>query len=1035
MNKAHSVHNTVNFNPRLQHLVHVTNAELRRDNRYHCDCPACGKAAKPGQTHFSFTETGLGYCHVCGAKYNLITLERALGITADAPLPPVAPRPPQPPKHNRPPRWREKSADLLLDYCTHPASLAAWQRYKPLTRATIERFQLGYGTLPGQKTPRLILPVMQNGEMVGIRGRLPADYQKPVWMDDEPPKWINARGTSAQLYNADALQDAAGKIVAVCANNIDALLLMQEYPEIDGRELIAVSPTSGESTWREEWTQAIVAAQPHVVTLFYDHDDVGAEAAHRVERSLSQAGLYVLRWRWSEHAPPKADLGDLITAQLAQGQRPDTSPLMDFLRQAVYAAPRYVNERYSSDAMPPISTLPEVVTVRSAVGTGKTHWTRQAIPQADARRVLFITHRSSLNYNMRQRFSALGFVSHLDLDPKQYHHSPRMVITLNSLPRLAHEGKLPAYDLIVIDESDQVVKHLLGGTFKGRESQTTLSILDGLLSLAGRVICMDAHLSALTYRLLEPVTDRHRIHKVVNTYRRDDLAPVTFYDNQAKLQLELEADLAAGRRVFVVSNSRGKVEALAAKYRGQYNVFDIHSGNSQHADRQHFLNHVDEEVQNYDVIIASPSIASGIDIQTPFDRVYAFYDNHAAMTAEEMLQQIGRVRNVSDAICIYHPADPRNSNRITDAAQLETEAIATWNQHYALVEQDWSSGSLAELRPEKLTPLQRRHLQLWAMSNAKDNAQLIAPRATLAALLEDAGHVVTFDVDLEEKDKDDTTKAREKALRKENKTVRDTLKGDRKHRTLSAEPVTDEQYQVFVEKGTVTPDIDAGYRRWRIEQLYQQPVSDDLYDEYDKYGEAILELVNLSTDDKTLAARDRDDLDLAVSRQAYRLLRKRLILWLLARVFKPDQARGLDASWTTDIVFTERSLRQPDGFWESIMVHKVLIRNVLGLDPDNYTYATSFVGNLLKKLGLELKRHRVKYIKQRGKDKGKERSYSEYRLDPERLSQVNELLGQRAAAQGEAWDVSDVIIPSKKTRLILPESASKRGKQSRQGKA
>jgi hypothetical protein len=62
----------------FEHLITQLQAELRRDGRYHADCPFCGKETKKAQKHFSFCEDGY-ICWVCEAKGGLQKLAAHIG--------------------------------------------------------------------------------------------------------------------------------------------------------------------------------------------------------------------------------------------------------------------------------------------------------------------------------------------------------------------------------------------------------------------------------------------------------------------------------------------------------------------------------------------------------------------------------------------------------------------------------------------------------------------------------------------------------------------------------------------------------------------------------------------------------------------------------------------------------------------------------------------------------------------------------------------------------------------------------------------
>ena len=70
----------------------------------------------------------------------------------------------------------------------------------------------------------------------------------------------------------------------------------------------------------------------------------------------------------------------------------------------------------------------------------------------------------------------------------------RLVICVNSLPKLALTGQqFRHFDLIIIDEIEQVLAHLNGDTFKGVQAFLVYTVLGGYMKKADCVVAMDAH--------------------------------------------------------------------------------------------------------------------------------------------------------------------------------------------------------------------------------------------------------------------------------------------------------------------------------------------------------------------------------------------------------------------------------------------------------------------------------------------------------------------------------------------------------------
>lgn len=296
-------------------LCHKLNTQPDRRGWARCTCPECGEER---QRKAAFNTGGFN-CFVCGAKMPLHKLAESIGVNgknADR-LPPIKKRQPKP-------RYWFREPDLWLQKTLeHPQRLELWQSYRPFTIDTISRWKLGVGVVPS--TPcshaRLTYPYDDNGR-VTLRGRL-LDCD----CDERAMKWLTAGGGKAALWGVELLAPRAA--VVLCESPVDAMLLMQNDPE-----LVAIAPTAGASTWRKEWTQAIVDTSPSLVVVAYDNDLQGQAMGQtratlarewlekrprlpvangpKVANYLLRAGLTVRLYDWKD-APPKADVGWMLT--------------------------------------------------------------------------------------------------------------------------------------------------------------------------------------------------------------------------------------------------------------------------------------------------------------------------------------------------------------------------------------------------------------------------------------------------------------------------------------------------------------------------------------------------------------------------------------------------------------------------------------------------------------------------------------------------------------------------------------------------
>ena len=288
-------------------LVAAYGCEPDKRGEVHVDCPWCGKPPQRGQVHFSFSEAGC-YCFVCGNGGSLAKLAQAVGmIKDDRPIPaPPKKTKPAPPK---PYFWQSETTLQYITRLPVEERHRRWQVYKPVTLEMVEAYNLGVGVLPFSrcKHERLLVPLLENGNLVGIRGRR---------IGCDCPKWLSPAGNRTVLYNADRIQ--AGKPVFIVENAVDALLFTAMIA-------IPAVATLSISYWKDEWLELLRPAG--LVVVAYDNHLPGngggksewlATHPHDIEpagirlvNKLNAAGIKARLFDWKD-APVGTDIGDLL---------------------------------------------------------------------------------------------------------------------------------------------------------------------------------------------------------------------------------------------------------------------------------------------------------------------------------------------------------------------------------------------------------------------------------------------------------------------------------------------------------------------------------------------------------------------------------------------------------------------------------------------------------------------------------------------------------------------------------------------------
>jgi hypothetical protein len=286
-----------------------------------------------------------------------------------------------------------------------------------------------------------------------------------------------------------------------------------------------------------------------------------------------------------------------------------------------------------------------LIFVKSDKGTGKTQWLRKYLKTIpDYRSVLVLTHRRSL---ARTLSNALEIQCYLD-DPELHW---RYTLSLDSLERA---NKIGGYDVIVIDESEQVFRHLIGDTTKDRREAIFNTLLK-LIRFAKQIVCCDADLtSELTCHLMSKLRSNFeqedRVLSMVNEWNAD--RSINIFENKYHALAKMICDIEDGKRVYVPVGEKDLANELQAlmKYVRRLNdepvkVLLLTGDTSSEDAAQAFFSNPTSESQKYHVLVATSTLSTGVSIDDEwFDAVYGLFDG-SVYTYQDCDQAISRVRN------------------------------------------------------------------------------------------------------------------------------------------------------------------------------------------------------------------------------------------------------------------------------------------------------------------------------------------------------------------------------------------------------
>jgi hypothetical protein len=515
---------------------------------------------------------------------------------------------------------------------------------------------------------------------------------------------------------------------------------------------------------------------------------------------------------------------------------------------------------------------PGLTGIKSEMATGKTSLVKDYRLENPHQRFLVIGHRITLLRELSQK-SKLNTNMYSDLPQVRLDKVDSLSITVDSLYKLKTAGN--KYDCIFIDEARQVMLHALAASTCKQYRHEILMTLQYFIGTASQVIIADAHLDDNTidfFRAMRPPGEAPLIIK--NEYQNPG-RDVYYYDGKdsSATVAKLVAAVNQGKKVMVVSDAKKTIlkleELLKEKLNGDFApedldlqnlseearrgfldqrksrlsrkqkkklknqarkrnkqkvIWTIHADNSGTPENQHFIQNISSSVRGVDVLLASPSLCTGVDIQGEhFDEVYGFF-NVVSLSATDCLQSLHRYRK-QVPLHIWVAPHPCFGYQNTNPHVIKQEMLRLNEFNGFLMGIDLETG-------EK-SPINGWAMDAYCQATALKNRSLNNLRDHLHRLLARMGYnIISVDGDTDDGTKSDLKQAKQRIDEHHVKKV------------VEAEQIEQPKYLELKNKAHTTPDEQYEMERFRIEDSYGQEVTEELVKK-DKGGALLGQLINL----------------------------------------------------------------------------------------------------------------------------------------------------------------------------------------------
>ena len=483
-----------------------------------------------------------------------------------------------------------------------------------------------------------------------------------------------------------------------------------------------------------------------------------------------------------------------------------------------------------------------LVVLWSGMNTGKTYLLEQREQKHPEERFLNLGHRVNLLQNLSKR---LKTDIYSEISVGNFGRVKRLSITLDSLYKL--QNNLNDYDCVFIDEACQNLTHLLHSKTCSEYRAEILEILEVIVSKAKLVILADAHMDDVTVDFFRNMRPPEEVPFIIhNEYQPGNREVYLYHGNDSSALVErISIATMTGQKIMVVADSKAfikkteemlageqgtKVEVTEDKDQpnllGNLRIWSIHGDNSGSEENKVFIKDISSAVKDIDVLLASPSLGTGVDIQG--DRFEAVFGAFHATTqsATECAQHLHRFRK-GVPIHLWVAPKPPFGYQETDPQKIKEKMLASNKMTAFLIRLDKETYTRGAEKDWAL--------DAYCQIEANRNRSINNLREDLQDLLTEMGYNLSV-----------VSSETAKSAKELFKEAGQRLTLARRLAIVNAPDISEQEYQARQTKDFLSPSEMVECEKHRIKNFYGKAVTEDLV-ERDNGGRLYSRLLQLES--------------------------------------------------------------------------------------------------------------------------------------------------------------------------------------------
>lgn len=347
-----------------------------------------------------------------------------------------------------------------------------------------------------------------------------------------------------------------------------------------------------------------------------------------------------------------------------------------------------INERYVTSWLEKQNSIPNRLLVISQTASGKTFAIKHIYERLNSPKTVIFVPSIKLAMELAGTLkNQHGLPATLYINPKTGRAIPTdqlvkaqlLVTTLQTYATKVHSAGNPIADLVIIEESDQLIQQFSkggGGIYSShvndRESRTGYACLRDAFANAGHVMCFDATMTQVTYQLADSMKDKNTL-KIVRNAWVEPKQPVTMLQEKGEAYQEVLKALQANKTVVLVADTAQVAEEVVSVMLQLGVLTDkkyllITRKTERSTDVHQFMSNVEKYAPQYDFVAYNSVMASGVSIMATRPDVIVQICTY--LTPRVNLQLLNRYRRQAEIYCYYTEGENLYAQREQDISDM-----------------------------------------------------------------------------------------------------------------------------------------------------------------------------------------------------------------------------------------------------------------------------------------------------------------------------------------------------------------------------